>query len=239
MLSRVGVRSWRLLDWMIGFINTLYIQLRITGSYSVIAISTLYSSPSHMHLGYSVFTSRIPATDLWLQTTHEGVFAQSSSFLAIPFQSPSNPISKIRPNSRQLTQTSKSKVTLRLTASQSVSLGVKPPSGAHDQIFYTVWHLRSCFCGAPSLTRGRVSLLYMLLALASAVFLGSESLGTRDQPLYCWEGLFTDPLFSNGRPILAGVRFCGNVFTESLPSNGSIRRNILSQISPVHPLTFF
>jgi hypothetical protein len=35
------------------------------------------------------------------------------------------------------------------------------------------------YCGAPSLTRGRVCHLYMLLALASAVFLGSESLGTR------------------------------------------------------------
>jgi hypothetical protein len=33
-------------------------------------------------------------------------------------------------------------------------------------------------CGAPSLTRGRVCLLYMLLALVSAVFLGSESQGT-------------------------------------------------------------
>jgi hypothetical protein len=30
------------------------------------------------------------------------------------------------------------KVTLRLTASQSVNLGVEPPSGAHDQIFFTV-----------------------------------------------------------------------------------------------------
>jgi hypothetical protein len=52
-------------------------------------------------------------------------------------------------------------------------------SGAHDQIlFITVWQLRSCFCGAPSLMRRRVCFLYMLLALASAVFLGSESLGT-------------------------------------------------------------
>jgi hypothetical protein len=33
------------------------------------------------------------------------------------------------------------------------------PSGAHDQIFITVWQLQSSFCGAPSLTRGRVSLL--------------------------------------------------------------------------------
>jgi hypothetical protein len=39
------------------------------------------------------------------------------------------------------------------------------------------------FCGAPSLTRGRVCLLYMLLALASTVFLRSESLGTRDHIL--------------------------------------------------------
>jgi hypothetical protein len=42
-------------------------------------------------------------------------------------------------------------------------------------IFITVWQLRSYFLGACSLTRGRVCLLYMLLALASAVFLGSES----------------------------------------------------------------
>jgi hypothetical protein len=39
------------------------------------------------------------------------------------------------------------------------------------------------FCGAPSLTRGRVFLLYMPLTLASVVFLGSESLGTRDHIL--------------------------------------------------------
>jgi hypothetical protein len=32
----------------------------------------------------------------------------------------------------------KVKVSLRLTASQSVSLGVEPSSGAHDQIFFTV-----------------------------------------------------------------------------------------------------
>jgi hypothetical protein len=34
------------------------------------------------------------------------------------------------------------------------------PSGAHDQIFIIVWQLRSCFCGAPTLTRGRVSFVY-------------------------------------------------------------------------------
>jgi hypothetical protein len=56
----------------------------------------------------------------------------------------------------------------------------RAPFGAHDQIFITVWQLRSCFHGAPSLTRGRVCLLYVPLALASADFLGSESLGTCD-----------------------------------------------------------
>jgi hypothetical protein len=71
------------------------------------------------------------------------------------------------------------KVTLRLTVSQPVSLGVEP----HDQIFITLWQFRSCFCVAPSLMRGRVCLLFMLLVLASAVFLGSESLGTRDHIL--------------------------------------------------------
>jgi hypothetical protein len=57
------------------------------------------------------------------------------------------------------------------------------PSRDHDHIFTTVWQLRSCFWRASSLTRGRVCLLYMLLALASAVFLGSESLGTRNHTL--------------------------------------------------------
>jgi hypothetical protein len=42
-------------------------------------------------------------------------------------------------------------------------------SGAEDQIFVTVRQLRVCSCGAPSLTRGRVSRLRFLLALAIAV----------------------------------------------------------------------
>jgi hypothetical protein len=51
----------------------------------------------------------------------------------------------------------------------------RAPSGAHVQIFITVLQLRSCSCGAPSLTRGRVCLLYMLLALVNAVLRVSES----------------------------------------------------------------
>jgi hypothetical protein len=70
----------------------------------------------------------------------------------------------------------KVKVTVQLTISLSVSLGVEP------HLLY-LWQLRSCFSGAPSLTRKRVCFLYMLLVLANVVFLGSESLGTSDQIL--------------------------------------------------------
>jgi hypothetical protein len=59
-------------------------------------------------------------------------------------------------------------------------LGIKHPSGAYDQIFITVRQMRLCWFGALSLTRGRVCRLLFLLALSSAVILGSESLETRD-----------------------------------------------------------
>jgi hypothetical protein len=55
--------------------------------------------------------------------------------------------------------------------SQAVSLGV-------DLLLFDSYGLVSC--GAPSLTRGPLELL---LALASAVILGSKSHGTRDHSL--------------------------------------------------------
>jgi hypothetical protein len=74
---------------------------------------------------------------------------------------------------------------LRLTVSRPVRLGVEHPCGPQDQIFATVREFRVLCCGALSLTRRRVCRLQLLLALASAVILGSESRGTHDHIVTC------------------------------------------------------
>jgi hypothetical protein len=113
--------------------------------------------------------------------------------------------------------------------SRPVRLGIKHPSGTYDQIFTTVRQLQACWYGALSLTRGRVYRLQLLLALTSAVILGSQSRGTRDHIL-----LFEIRDFPFCRLLrLAGLRWrystppphwislCGSIipaFKQCLPS---------------------
>jgi hypothetical protein len=65
--------------------------------------------------------------------------------------------------------------------SASLSWNEAPMWGLRQHIYYC--QLRVCRCGAVCLTRGRVCRLQLLLTLASAVILGSESCGTRDHVL--------------------------------------------------------
>jgi hypothetical protein len=71
----------------------------------------------------------------------------------------------------------KVKVTLRSTISRPVRLGVRSPSGTHDQFFFLLeiffWTVAVCYFVVPSLTRGWVCNLLLLLVLTIAVTLGS------------------------------------------------------------------
>jgi hypothetical protein len=66
--------------------------------------------------------------------------------------------------------------------SQSVTLGIEPHLGLMTR-YLLYFDSYGFFLGAPSLSRGRVDLLYIPLVLASSVFLGSESLVTRNHIL--------------------------------------------------------
>jgi hypothetical protein len=180
------------------FINHLYTQLG----------TTLYRwlTLTYSWLQYiTVSTSRFLATDL----THWRFFSfrghAVARWLALHTWTHSATFSEslAQHNSRLTTHLELRKLIIQVKVSHIVTEGQSiskswcwAPSGAHDHIFITVWQLRSCLCGAPSLTRWRVCLLFMLLALVSVVVLGSESLGTRDHILLSqiWDFPFRRPL---------------------------------------------
>jgi hypothetical protein len=74
------------------------------------------------------------------------------------------------------------------------------PSRAQNQIFVTVRQLWVCWCGAPSLTRGWVCHLQLLMVLASTVILRSESHRTQDY-VYCFR-FETPPTWGARSPYL-------------------------------------
>jgi hypothetical protein len=61
--------------------------------------------------------------------------------------------------------------------SRPVFLGIKPPSGAYDQIFNIDRPLRVCLYGAPSLTRGWVYRLQLPLSSPAQSFLRPSPAG--------------------------------------------------------------
>jgi hypothetical protein len=100
--------------------------------------------------------------------------------MAIPLLPCSSPVQNSCQLSTELDCQSQSHIT---TDGQSVSLGVEPHLGLMTSYLLLFDSYRLVFCGAPSLTRGQVCRLQLLLALAGAASLGSESLGTRNHIL--------------------------------------------------------
>jgi hypothetical protein len=96
-------------------------------------------------------------------------------------------------------------VKLRPTVSRPVRLGVRHPSGTQDQFFFLLeiflTQLRVCYFVAPSLTRGRVCNLLLLLVLASAVSLGSQCRWD-SRPYFIVPILETPPIWRARSPYL-------------------------------------
>jgi hypothetical protein len=136
---------------------------RTTNNYSTIAVSTLYSSLLHAIVSSVYYSLHWPFPGNGFQHRN---YSSLSDLLQISYQ-----VFSSQPDFQ---------LTLNCWQSQS---HIATDGGAHDQIFITLWQLRSYFCRTASLTRGRVCRLQFPLVLASAVIFRSESLRTGDHIL--------------------------------------------------------
>jgi hypothetical protein len=141
---------------------------------------TSHFTITHTSVHSHVFTSRC------LVAASNGGRSPSSEFLNWPRPqlptSTSNSSQRLNPSNPLTATESESYVT---TDGQSAGLSWNKALiwGLRPHFYY--WQLRVCWCLAFSQTRGLVCRLKLLLALTSAVILGSESLGTRLATIFC------------------------------------------------------
>jgi hypothetical protein len=164
----------RVLDWMIGFIDTLYIVLGTVGNYSAIVILHAFQFTVPYALGFSVFPSRILATELsqfhWHFKSHmKYSFRSLIPFLALILRLP---IPKTRLNS--------------IPSSQA-----HIPTGWHLDLDPSLPTRLFCFCYS----------YYMSSDILCPFIIPRHE--PHGNPLHCQGCVFTGPLHSNGYPVVA------------------------------------